>query len=237
MKRIHGIAIAGLALLLVFAVGRPAAAQADEATRIRNAAAVFNEIMRAPDRAIPQYVLDRAVGVAVFPGVLKAGFVVGGEHGKGIISVRDAKTGAWSDPAFLTITGGSWGAQIGGESVDLVLVIMNRRGLDNLLSDQFTLGGSASAAAGPVGRTAEAATDVQLHAEILSYSRSRGLFAGVTLNGASVHQDQASNQAFYGRSLTTQQIVLEHDVKRAPQPVALWQSALARYFPATTTGH
>ncbi len=237
MKRIHGIAIAGLALLLVFAVSRPAAAQADEATRIRNAAAVFNEIMRAPDRAIPQYVLDRAVGVAVFPGVLKAGFVVGGEHGKGIISVRDAKTGAWSDPAFLTITGGSWGAQIGGESVDLVLVIMNRRGLDKLLSDQFTLGGSASAAAGPVGRTAEAATDVEMHAEILSYSRSRGLFAGVTLNGASVHQDQASNQAFYGRSLTTQQIVLEHDVKRAPQPGALWQSALARYVPATTTGH
>ncbi len=236
MDRIHGAAIACLALLLVFAVSRPSAAQADEAARVRNASAVFNEIMRAPDQAIPQYVLDRAVGIAVFPGVLKAGFVIGGERGKGIISVRDARTGAWSDPAFLTITGGSWGAQIGGESIDLVLVIMNRRGLDNLLSNQFTLGGSASAAAGPVGRTAEVATDVQMHAEILSYSRSRGLFAGITLNGASVHQDTASNQAFYGRPLTTQQIVLQHDAKTAPPPVVMWQDTLSRYFPAVAAG-
>ncbi len=232
MNRIYGAAIAGLALLIVFAVSRPAAAQADEATRVQNAATVFNQIMRAPDQVIPQYVLDRAVGIAVFPGVLKAGFVVGGERGKGILSVRDPRTNAWSDPAFLTITGGSWGAQIGGESIDLVLVIMNRRGLDKLLSDQFTIGGSASAAAGPVGRNAEAATDIQMHAEILSYSRSRGLFAGITLNGASVHQDEASNAAFYGRPLTTQQIVLQHDVKRAPRAVAQWQDTLSRYFPA-----
>lgn len=201
----------------------------DEANRIREAATVFSEIMGAPDGGIPKSILDKAEAVAVFPSVLKGGFVVGAEYGHGILSVRDQASHTWSAPAFLSLTGGSLGAQIGGQAVDLVLVIMNRRGLNQLVRNQFKIGVDAAAAAGPVGRNAEASTDIQLRAEILSYSRSRGLFVGVTINGASVRQDRDANMRFYGKAYTTSQIVQER-LGGAPEPVAAWRETLGKYF-------
>lgn len=245
MSRGAGTAAALLfALSLTWAV--PVQAQvesrsaSEEAKRIREAAQVFAEIMRAPDSAIPQAILDKAEAVAVFPNVIKAAFVFGGQRGKGIISVRDRATNTWSAPAFLTLTGGSWGAQIGGESADIVLMITNRRGVEKLMQNEFKIGGEAEAAAGPVGRHASAATDIQLQAGILSYSRSRGLFAGVSLSGASVHEDIDANDAFYGQRLHTQEITLQHRaVAAVPQNVAFWRDTLNRYFlsdRAATTG-
>jgi lipid-binding SYLF domain-containing protein len=209
-----------------YAVG---GSQSDEADRVRTATTVFTEIMDAPDAGIPRSVLDRAEAVAVFPSVLKGGFVFGGQYGHGILSVRDRESHTWSAPAFLSLTGGSFGAQIGGQAVDLVLVIMNRRGLDQLLRNQFKIGLDAAAAAGPVGRNVAASTDIQLRAEILSYSRSRGLFVGVTIDGASVRQDQDANMRFYGKAYTTRQIVMER-LGGAPEPVAAWRDMLGKYF-------
>ena len=178
-------------LAMVLGVGAVAGAQSREATTVSNAATVLDEIMSTPDKAIPEAILDQVEAIAVFPNVLRAAFVFGGQRGRGIISVRNRANKTWSAPAFLTITGGSWGAQIGGQSIDLILVILNRRGVDNLLKNQFKIGGEASAAAGPVGRSAEASTDVLMRAQILSYSRSRGLFAGVAVNGRPVTQERA----------------------------------------------
>jgi lipid-binding SYLF domain-containing protein len=145
-----------------------------------------------------------------------------------VLSVQDEKSGTWSAPAFLTITGGSLGAQIGAQAVDLVLVITNRRGLEQLIANQFKIGADASAAAGPVGRDASAATDIQLRAQILSYSRTRGLFAGVTVNGSTVRQDRDANERFYGQAYRTRQIVIDR-LGGAPEPVAAWRDALVRY--------
>jgi lipid-binding SYLF domain-containing protein len=193
---------------------------------------VFSEIMNAPDHAVPQAILDRAEAVAVFPNVIKAAFVFGGERGKGIISVRNRETNTWSAPGFVTITAGSWGAQIGGQSADIVLVVMNRRGVEKLLQDQFKVGGEAEAAAGPVGRHVSAATDAQLHAQILSYARSRGLFAGVSLSGASLHEDIDANEAFYGQRLHTREVVTGavRPSPAVPQAVAAWRGTLNKYF-------
>jgi lipid-binding SYLF domain-containing protein len=219
---------------LLFLVGFTASvfAQSDEVKRVRMASESFQEIMQAPDRAIPQAILDRAEGIAVFPNVLKVAMAFGGEHGKGVISVRNRETNAWSAPAFLTLTGGSWGAQIGGQSADIILVIMNRRGLESLMNSEFKVGGEAEAAAGPVGRRAAADTDAAMRAQILSYSRSRGLFAGVSLGGASVHEDVNANESFYGRRLHTREITLEGRTRRAPQAVAEWHHTLDKYFMA-----
>ena len=203
----------------------------EEAARIHDATTVFREIMTAPDRAVPLSVLGKADAIAVFPSVLKAGFVVGVTRGRGIISVRDEKTGAWSSPAFLTVTGGSFGAQIGGASTDLVLIVMNQRGVRDLLQNQFKIGGEAQATAGPVGREAQAATDIQLHAEILSYSRSRGLFAGISVSGASVRADRDANMRFYGKPYSSRQIVLQ-GMGGAPEPVSQWHAVLERFVPA-----
>jgi SH3 domain-containing YSC84-like protein 1 len=212
--------------------------QSDEARRVREAAEVFTEIMRAPDKAIPQAILDKAEAIAVFPNVIKAAFVVGGERGKGIISVRNRAAGTWSTPAFLTLTAGSWGAQIGGQSADLVLVVLNRRGVDKLMQNQFKIGGQAEASAGPVGRQASVSTDIQMHAEILSYSRSRGLFAGVSLSGASVHEDIDANESFYGQRLHTREVttVRAKATAAVPQAVAVWRDTLNQYSLAATSG-
>ena len=160
------------------------------------AAQVFNEIMRISDRAIPKDLLDKAEAVAIFPGVIKAAFIFGGRGGMGIIS-RRTPTG-WSAPAFFKLGGGSFGAQIGGEKIDLVMLVMNQRGLKGLLEDKFELGGEANVAAGPVGRSASATTNATLDAEILSYSRAKGLFAGVSLKGAVISPDNDRNRAVYG---------------------------------------
>ena len=145
------------------------AQSADEVKRISDSIVVLDEIMAAGDKAVPRAILEKAVGVAVFPSLLKGGFVVGGQRGHGILSVRDKKTGLWSAPAFLTVTGGSIGAQIGGQSIDLILVVNNERGLENLVKNQFKIGADAGVAAGPVGREASASTDLQMRAQILSY--------------------------------------------------------------------
>ena len=221
--------VAAIVAVIAGLLASPAASQSNEADRVREASTVLTEIMTAPDGGIPRAILDHAEAIAVFPSMLKAGFVVGAQRGRGIISVRDSGSRTWSAPAFLTITGGSFGAQIGGQAVDLVLIIMNRRGLNQLLRNQFKIGVDAAATAGPVGRNAEASTDLQLRAEILSYSRSRGLFAGVTVNGSSVRQDQSANQAFYGRRYTTREIVIDR-LGGAPDPVALWRGTIAKYF-------
>ena len=167
------------------------------ADRAEAAAQVLNEIQGAPDKGIPQEVLGSAECVAVVPTMLKGGFIVGGKYGRGLASCRTPK--GWSAPAFFVVTGGSVGFQIGGQAVDLVMLIMNKDGMKHLLSSQFALGADASVAAGPVGRHAEGNTDWKMRAEVLTYSRARGLFAGVSLNGAVVKQDKDSTREFYGR--------------------------------------
>lgn len=223
-------------LLMVLLVGMitPAWAQSDQADRIRQSSIVLDEIMGAPDRAVPRSVLDKAEAVAVFPSTLKAGLFLGGQRGRGIISVRDRSSHQWSSPAFLTLTGGSIGVQIGGQSVDVVLVVMNRLGLENLLQNQFKIGGEASATAGPVGRDAEASTDIQLRAQILSYSRSRGLFAGISLKGSAVRQDRDANQSFYGSRFRTRDIVLDNKATnpQSSADVEEWRTTLEKYAPA-----
>ena len=176
--RRHGLRATAAIVGLLFACP-PLVAQAnEEAERIDEVIAVLHEIMSAPDASMPEALLERSVGIAVFPSTVRAGFFLGGQRGHGIIAARDEEAGAWSAPAFLTLTGGSIGLQVGAQSVDIILLIQNRRGLSRLLDNQFKLGGDASAAVGPVGRTLEASTDLQMTAEILSYSRSRGVFAG-----------------------------------------------------------
>jgi lipid-binding SYLF domain-containing protein len=205
--------------------------QSDQAERVRNAAAVLEEIMGTADQAIPSSVLERAEAIAVFPSTLKGGFLLAAHRGRGVISARSRTTGQWSNPAFLTVTGGSIGAQIGGQAIDVVLVVLNRRGLDNLLKNQFKVGADGSVAAGPVGRSAEASTDIQLRAEILSYSRARGLFAGVSLNGAAIRQDRDGNEAFYGEPYRTRSIVLDGrgTPTRDAEHIEAWRAMLARY--------
>ncbi|MGQ0733332.1 MAG: lipid-binding SYLF domain-containing protein [Acidobacteriota bacterium] len=206
-------------------------AQSDQAERVRNAVTVLEEIMDAADHAIPSSVLDNAEAIAVFPGTIKGGFVLAAQRGKGVISVRDRNNGGWSLPAFLTLTGGSVGAQIGAQSIDIILVVRNRRGLENLLRNQFKVGADGSVTAGPVGRAAEASTDLQMRAQILSYSRARGLFAGVSLMGAAIRQDRDSNEDFYGQPYRTRSIVIDRRAKvgQHAEDVASWRAALAKY--------
>jgi len=168
--------------------------------RVQAAAEVLDEIQGAPDKGIPQQVLGSAECVAVVPGMLKGGFIVGAKHGRGLASCRTPK--GWSSPAFFVVTGGSIGWQIGGQEVDLVLLIMNKNGMKHLLSSEFSLGADASVAAGPVGRQAEGDTDWKMRAEVLTYSRARGLFAGITLNGAVIKQDKDSTREFYGHMVS-----------------------------------
>jgi lipid-binding SYLF domain-containing protein len=167
------------------------------AGRVESSANVLNEIMAAPDKGIPEEILGSAKCVAVVPSLLKGGFIFGGAHGKGVATCRTAD--GWSAPAPFTVTGGSFGLQIGVQGVDLVMLIMNEKGMQALLSSKFKLGADASAAAGPVGRHAEASTDWKMRAEVLTYSRARGLFAGVTINGAAIHQDEDATRELYGR--------------------------------------
>jgi lipid-binding SYLF domain-containing protein len=181
---------------LCFAADEPAK-ESKAADRVQAAADVLNEIQAAPDAGIPQEVLGSAECVAVVPSMLKGGFIVGAKYGRGLASCRTAK--GWSAPAFFVVTGGSFGFQIGGQAVDLVMLIMNQNGMKHLLSSEFALGADASVAAGPVGRHAEGNTDWKMRAEVLTYSRTRGLFAGLTLNGAQIKQDKDSTREFYGR--------------------------------------
>jgi lipid-binding SYLF domain-containing protein len=195
-----------LALLsLTTAISRADQSKGDTDERIDKAGEVLRQIMAAPDRGIPQEVLDHAKCIAVVPHMVKGGFVFGAEGGRGVASCRTA-TG-WSAPAFFAITGGSWGLQIGVEGVDLVMIIQSDRGMQHLLSSKFQIGGDASAAAGPVGRHASADTDWKLNAEILTYSRAKGIFAGLTLTGADVRTDEDSMHTYYGPEITTRAVL------------------------------
>jgi lipid-binding SYLF domain-containing protein len=187
-------------------------AREDATDRLDNATQVLHAIMGAPDNGIPEEVLEHAKCVAVVPHMIKGGFVFGAEGGKGVATCRTAD--GWSAPAFITISGGSWGLQIGVEAVDLVMIIQNEKGMQRLLSSNFQLGADASAAAGPVGRHAEAGTDWKMDTEILTYSRAKGAFAGLTVKGASIRQDNDSRHAIYGRRVTTRALLLG----RVPAP-------------------
>src|SRR5437762_2675980 len=172
-------------------------AQEDATERLQKAGDVLKEILNTPDKGIPEEVLDSAKCIVVVPHLIKGGFIVGGKHGRGVASCRTAN--GWSAPAFVSVGGGSWGLQIGAEGVDLVMLVMNEKGLQHLLSSKFQISGEGSAAAGPVGRHASAGTDWKLNTELLTYSRSKGAFAGLTLEGAVIEPDQDSTTAIYGK--------------------------------------
>jgi lipid-binding SYLF domain-containing protein len=183
--------------------------------RLNDAAVVFSEIMATPDRGIPEDLLAKANCIVIVPNLKTAAFLVGGKYGKGVLSCRHKSGNGWSAPATVRIEGGSVGFQIGGSETDLVMLVMNSGGMDKLLSSKFTLGAEGSVAGGPVGRTATAQTDAQMHAEILSWSRSQGLFAGIALEGATLRQDLDDNEAIYGKKIENREIVTTH--VRTPQ--------------------
>jgi lipid-binding SYLF domain-containing protein len=199
----------------------------DENKRAENSIRVLKEIMMAPDSSIPKDLLQKAHAIAVIPDVVKAGLVVGGRHGDGLISVK-TRDGTWSNPSFIGLTGGSIGFQAGVSSTDVILVFRTQRGVDSIVHGKFTLGADASAAAGPVGRSATASTDAQLHAEIYSYSRARGLFAGASLDGTAITIDNEANQAVYGEGVTPRRI-FEGGVTGVPNPVVDFRDRLEEY--------
>ncbi len=225
--------ILAVTLVLLFTV--PAwADKKEEVERAKKAAQAFKEIMDAPDQAIPRDLLDRANCVAVFPSVKKGGFVVGGQFGRGLISCR--KTGGWSAPAYFTIGGGSFGLQIGAQAVDLVLLIMNEDGVNGLLKSKFEIGAGAAAAAGPVGRNASASTDATLNAQILSYSRSKGLFAGLELKGSVIKEDEDANKDVYGKAVSAREL-LESGKVRATPDVRIFSATLTKFSARKTSGN
>ena len=199
----------------------------DEVEQSEKAGKVFTEIMDAPDKGIPKNLVDDARCILVFPNVLKAGFVVGGRGGRGVASCRTA-TG-WSSPAYFNLGGGSFGLQIGAESTDFVLLVMNEKGMNSLLSDQFTLGGDASVAAGPVGRQAGAETDAKLNAQILSYSRSKGLFAGLELKGVVIKPDKDDMKDVYGANVTAKEVLNGNKLSASTAAVSAFPTTLTRY--------
>ena len=191
-----------------FAMKPLSAAEENDIDRLNDAATVFSEIMDAPDKGIPQDLLEKANCIVIVPGLKKGAFIVGAKYGKGFVSCRDEKAKRnWSAPGAVRVEGGSLGFQIGGSETDVILLVMNKRGADRLLSSQFTLGGEGEVAAGPVGRSATAQTDAKFTAEILSWSRTRGVFAGVSLQGATLRQDEDVNKELYGKKIDNRNIV------------------------------
>ena len=202
------VAIATLTLTLL---PRLALAQQAETDRVIEAARVLEEVLAAPDKGVPEAIIEKAQAIVVIPSTVKGALLIGAQRGKGVMSVKSAS--GWSAPAFVTLTGGSVGFQIGGQATDIVLVVVNDRGIENLAQNTFKIGGDASVAAGPVGREATASTDYKLQAQILSYSRSRGLFAGVSLAGSTIRADRDANEKIYGVGYSTKNIVVERKVE------------------------
>ncbi|HWY55137.1 MAG TPA: lipid-binding SYLF domain-containing protein [Terriglobales bacterium] len=226
MKRLLLVwVVVGLAFMAFAADDKDSGKEGKAQDRVQAAADVLNEIQGAPDQGIPSEVLGSAECVAVVPSMLKAGFVVGGHYGRGVASCRTPK--GWSAPTFFTVKGGSFGLQIGGQAVDLVMLVMNQNGMRNLLSSNFKLGANASVAAGPVGRHAAADTDWKMRAQVLSYSRTRGIFAGLELNGAVIKQDKDSTREFYGHMVTTK-AALQGEVE-APKEAYPFLQTLAKW--------
>lgn len=213
--------------LVPLAVAPLLAKDNDNVKRLNEAAAVFSEVMDAPDRGIPEELLENAHCIVIVPGLKTAAFVFGAKYGKGYLSCRNKGGAGWSAPGTVRIEGGSVGFQIGGSETDLIMLVMNDRGEDKLLSSKFTLGAEGSVAAGPVGRTATAQTDAQMHAEILSWSRSQGLFAGLALEGATLRQDLDDNAALYGKRMENREIVTHR--MRAPRGAEKLMGLLNRY--------
>jgi SH3 domain-containing YSC84-like protein 1 len=196
-----------LTLVCMLSLATSAWAQSDDEKRLTAAGEVMREIMQTKDKSIPQELLEKSECAVVIPGLKKGAFIVGGKFGKGYFVCRKADGQGWGSPATVRVEGGSVGFQIGGSDTDVILVVMNKRGANRLISSQFKLGGEASVAAGPVGRTSSAQTDAYMSAEILSYSRSRGVFAGVSLEGSTLRQDLAANKSLYGKTMTNKEII------------------------------
>src|SRR5689334_21800211 len=213
--------IAAVALAPVFAKDN------EPAKRLDSAAIVFSEVMSAPDKGIPKEMLEHAHCIVIVPDLKTAAFIVGGKYGKGYLSCRNKVGTGWSAPGSVRIEGGSVGFQIGGSSTDLIMLVMSARGADKLLSSKFTLGAEGSVAAGPVGRTATAQTDAQMHADILSWSRSQGLFAGLALEGATLRQDLDDNTTIYGKRLENRAIVTKR--RRVPESATKLINLLNKY--------
>ena len=216
-------------LAAVLAITPVLAKDTEPVKRLDEASAVFSEIMATPDKGIPQDMLANAHCIVIVPGLKTGAFVIGGKYGKGYLSCRSKTKQGWSAPGAVRIEGGSVGFQIGGSTTDLIMLVMNERGADKLLSSKFTLGAEGSVAAGPVGRTATAQTDAQMHAEILSWSRTQGLFAGLALQGATLRQDLDDNAALYGQKLENRTIVTT--AVRTPKAAAKLIALLNKYSP------
>ena len=216
-----------LFLIAALAISPILAKDHDSAKRLTDAAKVFTEVMSAPDKGIPQEMLSNAHCIVIVPDLKTAAFLVGGKYGKGYLSCRSKSGVGWSAPASVRIEGGSVGFQIGGSSTDLIMLVMNERGAEKLLESKFTLGAEGSVAAGPVGRTATAQTDAQMHADILSWSRSQGLFAGLALEGATLRQDLDENSAMYGKKIENKEIA--GSSMRVPKTAARLISELNKY--------
>ena len=221
------VIVAGLALTTSLL-----ALDKEPAKRLGEAAAVFSEVMATPDKGIPQDLLDKAHCIVIVPSLKTAAFIVGGKYGKGYLSCRNRSGRGWSAPGTVRVEGGSVGFQIGGSTTDLIMLVMSERGADKLLASKFTLGAEGSVAAGPVGRTATAQTDAQMHAEILSWSRSQGVFAGLALEGATLRQDLDDNATLYGKKLENRDIVTSG--RRAPKSAAALLALLNRHSPRET---
>jgi len=217
-----------VAILAFMLSGAAISAFADEAKRVSEASAVIKELMAMPEMNVPPALFKDAAAIAVIPGVMKGGIIVAGRFGTGVMAVRE-KSGEWSPPAFVSLGGGSLGWQVGAESTDFILVFKNRRSIDGLKKGKFTLGVDASAAAGPVGRTVEASTDALMKAEIVSYSRSRGLFAGVSMEGAVLHIDADANAAFYKQKGIKADDIFSGKVSGDAQEVMQFRELLKRY--------
>ena len=200
-------------------------------TQFQKATEVVRDLVATPEKGIPRDLLNKAVCVGIIPSELKGAFIVGGSYGRGVLVCRDHGNGPWGAPSMFTVGGGSFGFQIGGKSTDVVFIVMSPEGARKLLQDKVKLGGNVSVAAGPVGRSAEGATDAQLHAEILSYSRARGLFAGASLDGTVIDQDEDDNAKLYGREVSAKQILFSDKVPVPPQAREL-DDVLAKYSPS-----
>jgi len=221
------VLVAGLTLVPA-RPGLPAApAAADEAGKVEDSVGVLDEMMSQADKSIPVELMEKCAGIAIIPGVIKAAYIIGGRHGNGILLVR--RGGGWSDPVFISLTGGSLGWQVGVQSADVILVFMTGRSIENITRGKFTLGADAGVAVGPLGRNAQASTDVKLKAEIYSYSRSRGLYAGLSLQGASLRVDRKADERFYGAGGVDPQAVFDGRVEPVPEVVNRIKQALAKY--------
>jgi lipid-binding SYLF domain-containing protein len=212
-------------LVLSFSTAALASDREDDVERLNNSAMILHEIMVAPDKGIPEEILTSAKCIAVVPNMLKAAFGIGGRYGKGVASCRNAN--GWSAPAFFSLKGGSFGFQLGGQAADIIMLVMNERGMNGLMASKVKLGADASVAAGPVGRHADASTDWKMRAEVLTYSRARGLFAGISLNGAVLSQHKKDTRAFYGHMVPFRTILLGQ--VPSPEGTGEWHAALLKY--------